>query len=75
MNGEQHLFATDPWGQDCMVVQSGQAGDFTMSMGVSEVQLPVHPGEATPALSRRTVMAKCSAVSQAGKKTKSVASK
>ena len=53
-----------------MVVQSGQAGDFTMSMGVSEVQLPVHPGEAPPALPRRTVRAKCSAVSQRKRRLK-----
>ena len=46
VHGEQRLFATDPWGQDYMVLQSGQAGDFTMSMGMSELQLPVHPGTA-----------------------------
>ncbi len=44
VHGEQRLFATDPWGQDYMLLQSGQAGDFSMSMGMSELQLPVHPG-------------------------------
>ncbi len=44
-NREQRLFAIDPWGQDVMVLQSGEAGDFPMSMGMSEVQLPVHSGE------------------------------
>ena len=36
---------TDPWGQEFMVLQGGRAGDFPMSMGMSEVQLPVHAGE------------------------------
>lgn len=45
VHGEQRLFATDPWGQEFMVLQSGKAGDFPMSTGMSEVQLPVHPGE------------------------------
>lgn len=44
MKGEQRLFATDPWGQEYLVLQSGQAADFSMSMGMSELQLPVHPG-------------------------------
>ena len=45
MGGEERLFATDPWGQEFMVLQSGKAGDFPLSMGMSEVQLPVHAGE------------------------------
>lgn len=46
VGGKERLFATDPWGQDYMVLQSGQAGDYAMSMGMSELQLPVHPGTA-----------------------------
>ena len=46
VDGERRLFATDPWGQDCLILQSGQAGDFPMSMGMCELQLPVHPGKA-----------------------------
>ena len=45
MGGEEKLFVTDPWGQEFMVLQGGKAGDFPMSMGMSEVQLPVHAGE------------------------------
>ena len=30
------------------MLQSGQAGDFTMSMGMAELQLPVHPGQPLP---------------------------
>ena len=45
VGGEEKLFVTDPWGQEFMVLQGGKAGDFPMSMGMSEVQLPVHAGE------------------------------
>ena len=45
VGGEDKLFVTDPWGQEFMVLQGGKAGDFPMSMGMSEVQLPVHAGE------------------------------
>ncbi|CAK0787190.1 hypothetical protein CVIRNUC_010406 [Coccomyxa viridis] len=44
VGGEEKLFVTDPWGQEFMVLQGGKAGDFPISMGMSEVQLPVHAG-------------------------------
>lgn len=42
--GSEELSVTDPWGQEFRVAQSGTAGDFPWSMGIAEVQLPVHPG-------------------------------
>ena len=45
VGGQERLFVTDPWGQEFVVLQGGKAGDFPMSMGMSEVQLPVHAGE------------------------------